>query len=180
MKRKNLITRYYMLQNQKLHEKNFGGSGWHWRDTVADLIRRYAIKSWLDYGCGRSTLIQSIKEKYPELKYQYFEYDPCVPGKKEPPFAVELVTCTDVLEHIEPDKLGNVLSHLTSLTLKIGFFVAATRQSNKKLPDGRNTHLIVEGRKFWSEKLKNLTGWESMAEMITNRDYKDVAMIGRK
>jgi hypothetical protein len=61
--------------------------------------------------------------------------------------------CIDVLEHIEPEYLDGVLTDLKRVTKKVGFFTIATREANKKLEDGRNTHLIVENKDWWKEKL---------------------------
>jgi hypothetical protein len=65
-----------------------------------------------------------------------------------PGFA-DLVVCTDVLEHVEPELLDTVLRHLRSLARKAVFVVIATRPSNKTLSDGRNAHLIVETAEWW-------------------------------
>ena len=61
--------------------------------------------------------------------------------------------CTDVLEHIEPDRLDEVLDDLKRVTRKMGFFVVATRAADKTLPDGRNAHLIQQERDWWLPKL---------------------------
>ena len=52
-------------------------------------------------------------------------YDPCIPEYATPPSPAELVVCTDVLEHIEPDKLDAVLNDIIRLSSKGAFLVAA-------------------------------------------------------
>jgi len=48
------------------------------------------------------------------------------------------------LEHVEPDRLGNVLDHIRRLSGKGCYIVIATRPAAAILPDGRNAHLIVK------------------------------------
>ena len=52
---------------------------------------------------------------------KYYPYDPVFPEYGEPKEA-DLVCCIDVLEHIEPPYLKNVLQDLSKITNKIGFF----------------------------------------------------------
>lgn len=60
-----------------------------------------------------------------------------------------LVCCIDVLEHIEPPYLKNVLENLAKITINISFFTIHTGSAIKLLPDGRNTHLIQEPTSWW-------------------------------
>jgi hypothetical protein len=64
-----------------------------------------------------------------------------------------MVVCTDVLEHIEPENVDDVLDDLQALTRRVGFFVIATRPAKKILEDGRNAHLIQHGLDWWLPKL---------------------------
>ncbi len=82
------------------------------------------------------------------------EYDPAIEGKDGRPVFADLVVCTDVLEHIEPDRLDNVLTHLRTLARRAVFVVINTQPSNKTLTDGRNAHLIVEPAVWWYERLQ--------------------------
>jgi hypothetical protein len=59
----------------------------------------------------------------------------------------------DVLEHIEPDCLDDVLDDLKRVTKGIGFFTVACGPAAKVLPDGRNAHLIQEPPEWWLPKL---------------------------
>lgn len=153
-----LISDKYIQQNTILHSKGFGGSGWRWVDIVADIINDLGISSMLDYGCGQSTLHAQINNKYPYLftKVEYKEYDPCIESKSICPGAAELVTCTDVLEHIEPKYIDNVIKHIMSLTKVLVFLNINVKEANKKLPDGRNAHLIIRKPMWWFNKLKEV------------------------
>ena len=70
-----------------------------------------------------------------------------------------MLISTDVLEHIEPVFLDNVLKDIHETFSKIAFLIIATSPAKKFLPDGRNAHLIVETPGWWKDKLeKNMPG----------------------
>lgn len=100
----------------------------------------------LDYGCGKGGLVDAI---------HCHGYDPAVEKYSHRPAPCDLVVCTDVLEHIEPDCLDHVLNDIFQLTNKISFIVVYTKPAEKFLPDGRNAHLIVKDGIWWKEKLEN-------------------------
>ncbi|MGB5630948.1 MAG: hypothetical protein WBM57_16390 [Woeseiaceae bacterium] len=79
-------------------------------------------------------------------------YDPGVPEYSDPPSPAEMVVCIDVLEHIEPEMLDNVLDHLEELTEKFLFATVHTGPAGKILPDGRNAHLIQKPPTWWLPK----------------------------
>jgi 2-polyprenyl-3-methyl-5-hydroxy-6-metoxy-1,4-benzoquinol methylase len=144
-----LITEQYRLLNKQLHAASgsFGASGILRADAVGDLLRRIGGGTVLDYGCGKGSLGRA-------LGVPIAEYDPAVPEHSAKPVAADLVVCSDVLEHIEPDCLDEVLDDLQRLTLKLGYFVISTRLAKKHLPDGRNAHLIVQSGDWWMHKLE--------------------------
>lgn len=157
-----LITPPYLLQQAKMHKapRGYGGGGYKWAKRVYGLARLHCCTSLLDYGCGQGTLVEHLKGiDDATLIKKYYEYDPAIADKAAAPRGkYDLVTCTDVLEHVEPECLNAVLGHLKHLTGKLGFFVIALRPSNKDLPDGRNAHLILEDREWWFGQLK--TFWQ--------------------
>ena len=54
----------------------------------------------------------------------------------------DLVCCIDVLEHIEPELIDNVIFDLSTIVIKFGFFSIHQGPAGKILLDGRNAHLI--------------------------------------
>lgn len=141
-----LITPEYRELNAQLHAKGgYGVSGKKWASMVAEIVQRGGMKTVLDYGCGQRTLEQA-------LGFPIQNYDPCIPGleAKEP---ADLVCCTDVLEHIEPDCIDAVLDDLRAMTLKMAFLVVATRPAKKVLPDGRNAHILQQPYSWWLPKI---------------------------
>lgn len=109
------------------------------------------IDHLLDYGCGHNLSLKNNLN--PTRSFRYQAYDPGVPEYSGDPIQAEMVTCIDVLEHIEPDCLEDVLDHLEALTEKVLFATVHTGPAGKKLPDGRNAHLIQKPSEWWLPKL---------------------------
>jgi 2-polyprenyl-3-methyl-5-hydroxy-6-metoxy-1,4-benzoquinol methylase len=143
-----LISAQYRRLNRELHAiHSYGAQGGSRADAVRELAARLEAQSILDYGCGKGGLGRA-------LGVPIAEYDPAIPEHAREPSAADLVVCSDVLEHIEPECLDAVLDHLQQLTRKVGYFVIATRKAHKLLPNGRNAHLIIENREWWVPKLE--------------------------
>jgi hypothetical protein len=143
-----LISPEYKQQNAQLHEQrpDYGVSGAKWASMVLEYSNMLETRSVLDYGCGKRTLQDA-------LGFDIRNYDPCIPGYDAVPAPADIVVCTDVLEHIEPECLDAVLADLKRCIKKIGILTVATRPAKKTLPDGRNTHLIQEQIQWWLPKL---------------------------
>jgi 2-polyprenyl-3-methyl-5-hydroxy-6-metoxy-1,4-benzoquinol methylase len=146
-----LISDEYRDQNRLLHKGNsgFGSSGRKNADATKALAAEYMASTVLDYGCGKRGLEAALAGSGLEVR----NYDPAIDGLEADPQAADIVICGDVLEHIEPDCLDDVLKHLASKIGKIGYLVIACRHAEKNLPDGRNAHLIVQGPAWWLHKI---------------------------
>ncbi len=143
-----LISAEYRGLNAQLHRSNptYGAGGQKHAETVCRIAEKIGTRSILDYGSGKGLLAQAIP-------YPIWEYDPAVLGKEGAPRPADLVVCTDVLEHIEPEKLMFVLGDLQRCVLKVGYFVIHTGPAQKSYADGRNTHLIQRGESWWRKHL---------------------------
>lgn len=147
-----LISAEYIALNRELHERgNYGVSGHKWAAAVDDLATRCEARTVLDYGCGRGTLKAALETRH--RPYRVLEYDPAVFGKEQKPLRADVVVCGDVLEHIEPECLFDVLDDLRNIGRLAVFLVVATRPAKKTLADGRNAHLIVEPASWWLPKI---------------------------
>ncbi len=145
------ISAEYKAQQESLHENpHYGVASVEYAPLVTRLINSVDVEDLLDYGCGKGRLAKSIE---PDKKLIIEQYDPCVEAFSEEPEPRDLVCCIDVLEHIEPELLDNVLDHLQALTKKYGFFSIHTGPAKKVLSDGRNAHLIQENFRWWLPKL---------------------------
>ena len=146
-----LISEEYRKQQETLHENpNYGVASVSYAPLVTSLIDRLEIDEMLDYGAGKGRLAQSIK---PSRKLLIELYDPARPEWADTPNPRQFVTCIDVLEHIEPELLDNVLDDLKRVTKEYGFFTIHTGPAVKTLLDGRNAHLIQEDFRWWLPKL---------------------------
>jgi trans-aconitate methyltransferase len=113
--------------------KIYGPTARHTRRFVFSLIKGLSFDSVLDVGCGTGLLLQQILEKYPHARMTGSEYS--IQGiefaKKRLPDAdfhtidlgkenlgrhFDLVTCIDVLEHVDDDHAA--LKNLLSMTNK--------------------------------------------------------------
>lgn len=144
-----LISEEYRSLNRRMHETkpHYGTSGSKYAPNVLKLCEQLQTKDILDYGCGKRTLAKS-------MDFPIREYDPAVEGLDTSPEPADIVVCTDVLEHIEPEFLDSVLDELMRLTKRSGFFTVATREANKHLEDGRNAHLIVKTLGWWITEIE--------------------------
>lgn len=150
-----LISQKYRLMQRILHSqpRGYGGNGDKWAETVRAVAEVYQASSVLDYGCGQGSLARALKAQ-PEVLFRVDEYDPSIPGKDGLPVFADLVVCTDVLEHIEPERLDTVLAHLRMLARKAVFTVISLKESNKVLADGRNAHVIIRPANWWKKRVE--------------------------
>lgn len=142
-----LISPELKALNAQLHRDNlaFGVGGGKHAEIVKKLaasLKTDGVVSVLDFGCGKGHLAKA-------LSFPIWEYDPAVPGKDESPRKADLVVATDVLEHIEPDRLVFVLGELKRCVQRIGYFTIHMGAARKTYADGRNTHLIQKGATWW-------------------------------
>jgi hypothetical protein len=149
-----LISTRYRELNEQLHADDpaYGTSSARWVAYIQGLVTTEAFETILDYGAGKRLLSGALVGLGIE-GWRIAEYDPAVPEIAELPRPADLVICTDVLEHIEPDKLHAVLMHLASLTRRKMFVVISTRESRKTLADGTSPHRLVRPAKWWRGKL---------------------------
>jgi hypothetical protein len=148
IRRLKTITPAYVELQRELHARpnGYGGKGAKWTRAVLAVKAQYGASSVLDYGCGRGTLAEALQLA---TGHACREYDPAIPAKAEFPTFADLVVCTDVLEHVEPECLPATLEQLKALARKAIFVVVCLRPSNKTLSDGRNAHLIVQPAARW-------------------------------
>ena len=147
-----LISPEYQQQQQWLHENTkYGTASIKYAPLVTEIVNKLGIDHLLDYGCGKQmNLLKHLKSDH-ALKYQ--AYDPGVPELSSAPVPAQMVSCIDVLEHIEPDYLDAVLDDLKNLTEMVAFITVHCGPASKVLPDGRNAHLIQQPMEWWLPKL---------------------------
>lgn len=160
-----LITPGYAEANWKLHVErpDYGSKVKPLRiHEITEWQKKLKAKTLLDYGCGKGVLGQFVKDVH--------SYDPAIPKFAALPPPADLLVCVDVLEHVEPECLDQVLDHMQSLSKLGAYIIIGTRpDSGKLLPDGRNPHLIIEVAEWWLPRLRSrwqiVNGWFTAGEL---------------
>lgn len=148
-----MISNSYKKQLREIHaSKKWGNSGHTWSDRITAYANALEAETIIDYGCGTGTLRMAIGHDY-----HVHNYDPGVKGWDVfPSKPADMLVCTDVLEHVEPEYLDDTLSAIDGLYTKGAFLVIACNAAKEILPDGRNAHLIQEPPKWWASKFNNV------------------------
>lgn len=143
-----LISTEYKQLNIRLHEDcpEYGVSGARHAPLVRRIAEKLNLRSVLDYGCGKGQLAAAVD-------FPIWEYDPAIPGKDVSPRPADFVVCTDVLEHVEPERLDFVLDDLRRVTRTLAYLVVHRGPARKVLWDGRNAHLIQRDAAWWTEQV---------------------------
>lgn len=144
-----LISEEYRRAQQELHKNSgYGQASVDVAPVVAEIIRRDHVEEMLDYGAGKGRLGEELEWLVP-WPLRIHRYDPAMPQWSAAPGPSAFVACIDVLEHIEPPLLSNVLDDLRRVTAGTGLFTVATGPALKRLADGRNAHLIQQPSNWW-------------------------------
>lgn len=148
-----LITEGYRSQQRELHARHagYGTASLQFAPLVAAEIRRRGVREILDYGAGKCRLRDALGELGVEVEYHAFE--PAMDDLAQTPDPRQMVACLDVLEHIEPECLDDVLNDLRRVTREVGVFTVHTGPAVKTLPDGRNAHLIQKPPVWWLPRI---------------------------
>lgn len=131
-----------------LHNRdpNFGAIAYLWAPRIDAWMNDGDCLSLLDYGCGKATLVPALRMLGRSEPMQ--EYDPAT--KPAHPKPAHFVACIDVLEHVEEDKLSDVLADIRRCTQKVALITVSLRNRS---PAGRLTHPLVKDREWWLERI---------------------------
>ena len=114
-------------------------------------IRLLRPQSVLDYGCGRSALLEALNLG---AGVKTFRYDPAIPEYASPPAnAVDLLLNVDVLEHIPESDLPATLEAMRDVT-RHALIIIDTRPASLLLPSGENAHCTLHSHIWWQDYLK--------------------------
>lgn len=143
-----LMTSTYRDLMQREHAAGaWGGGGAKHADEVLHFATETGSESVLDYGCGTGKLRDELLGMgFLDVR----EFDPGIAGKNDTPAAADMVCCTDVLEHVEPDFVDNTLSHIATLARRAVYLSIALRPASKILLDGSNAHKTVRPDRWWT------------------------------
>ena len=155
------ISPAYMEIQREMHDthERYGVSGAEHASRVfmagAQIVRKFGKCDVLDYGCGKETLRLAMEESFPSLPgMRVIGYDPGRKGYDAEPKMAQVVVCTDVMEHIEPECVDAVLKHICELTERVAIIDVALTPAVKTLPDGRNAHICLKHKDWWLSYIK--------------------------
>ena len=160
MQQKNTISEEQRKLNIELHQSrsDFGSTqhaGGVAKRLPAALNRMYEVgllSSYLDFGCGKGKLLKNISENL-NKNVKITGYDPAVEEFSDyPNTQYDVVSCLDVLEHIEINLIDNVIDDILSITKNFCFVVVDLQPAVKKLSDGRNAHILLAPPDWWVSK----------------------------
>ena len=112
--------------------------------------------SVLDYGTGKGLLTERLRRELPE-SIRVTGYDPAVDKWSErPKHPHDILTCLDVLEHVDVGTIDATLKDIQHLTNLICYVVVDLQPAVKKLSDGRNAHILLAPGEWWISRFSQL------------------------
>jgi hypothetical protein len=152
-------ARKYHIQN-KTHW--IGESLGEYKHQIWDIVQRNNYKNILDYGAGKATfhklLFNNTKIPGAPLNINIVPYDPAYePFSTKPTGKFELVLCIDVMEHVQEDKIDEVLADIFSFGDNI-FITISCYPATQILLNGKNAHYTIKEPEWWKEKLNPYNG----------------------
>ena len=142
-----LITEAYRKELQKIHQddEDWGTGPRGNIIKICTFIDSNNVSRLLDYGCGKGENLRWF------LPTQVFvsNYDPAIPKWSADPAPEDYLLCADVLEHIEPKCIEDVIKHILSKFNKKALLGISLVHSRKVLSDGRNSHLLIKPIEWW-------------------------------
>ena len=162
-----MISDDYKGQLRELHAsrgtRKWGTTGArNFGDYVVKFLehRRGWISSVLDFGAGHRSLQKYVDENAVDVRVAWDNYDPGHADIAElPKKQFDLIISSDVLEHVEPEKIDETIAWMHSHADKALFHHIACDEAGMLLPDGRNVHLITERLDWWEDKFDH-PSWE--------------------
>lgn len=148
---------------RKLHRNDpdiFAGRSIHPHvSKLREIIRDSRPSTLLDYGSGKGLQyeVDRVHARWGGLRPVCYDVG-VKKFAKRPRGLFDGIICTDVMEHIEPwdveDVLADVFSFLDPRAVKpFVFFSICCRLARKVFPDGRNLHRTVKPPAWWEEQL---------------------------
>ena len=151
---------------KKYHQQNAnfwtGESLAEYKYDVWTIIKERKVTKILDYGCGKGKfhdlLFNNKNTPGSPMGISIAKYDPAyIPYSVKPKGDFELVLCTDVMEHVQEDKVDEVLKDLFDSGPYI-FLTITCYAATQILLNGKNAHYTIKPPEWWKEKLKPYDG----------------------
>lgn len=122
--------------------------------AIVDSERFKSVSSVLDYGTGKGGLVTLLKESHLLHDIDIQGFDPAVKEfVQRPDQSFDIITCIDVLEHIDRYAIEDVIKDIRSLLDGFLFFAIDLAPAKKILSDGRNAHITLAPADWWSQQI---------------------------
>ena len=172
------ISKQQVALNRSLHQSDpsFGSrknaSGFR-GNQPACMHEHGVCSSVLDYGTGKGLLVDRLLSELP-ASIQVTGYDPAVERWScKPQEPHDIVTCLDVLEHVEIDSIDETINDIKSMTKLFCYEVIDLQPAVKKLADGRNAHVLLAPSEWWvsrfSQTFSSITSFPVKHKCGTNQ-----------
>lgn len=157
---KETYTKLFSTKNYSIH--NFNELRYQ---ITNDVVKKNNIKNIIDIGSGRGVLLDFLIEENPEIKILStdlenfhnlnFDFKKIDLSDNKTFFEVnekyELLSCLDVLEHLEENLLDDVFSWFS----KISENQVLTIANHSEILNGKEIHLIQENLDYWEPIILN-------------------------
>ena len=161
----------YAEQLQKEHDgSKWGSTGARYSGSAVEriVLNRPWLATALDYGCGKGTMADA----FPELEWG--EYDPGIPEKStKPKGQYDLVTCTDVMEHVEYEFVKEVIGELSKHTGKVLFVDIACFPTGKFFGEGpykgEDLHITILDPQVWIDLFNEHTDLQLLESTVIDK-----------
>jgi 2-polyprenyl-3-methyl-5-hydroxy-6-metoxy-1,4-benzoquinol methylase len=142
----NTISEEYRKLNTQLHEErpDYGAGSWRpFAQMIIEMCKSLNTNDILDYGCGKGGLAMALPMA------DVTNYDPAIEKWSAEPEPHDVVVCTDVAEHVEPEFTNAFLDDLVRVTKRTLILTVNTGLAVKELQDGRNAHINIKEPIEW-------------------------------
>ena len=145
-----LITTDYRKELEQIHQddEDWGTGSRGNIIRICNFIYANNVKRFVDYGCGKGEGLRWI------LPVVITNYDPALPQWSADPEPEDYLLCMDVLEHVEPECIEDVMEHIMSKFNKKALLGISLEKARKLLSDGRNSHLLIKPIEWWISLLQ--------------------------
>lgn len=149
---------------------------------VLEFVKNKNTKSIIDIGSGRGNLVKILKnfdteieicstdlKKFHDLDVSFFELNLCEKDSfdKLPKKKFELLTCLDVLEHIEKNCVDFVLYQFAKLSNNSILTIA----NHSDILNGVELHIIQENFNYWKPQIEKYFVIDNFTEYYGGRLY---------
>ncbi len=148
-------TRNIDAYRQLHEERRYGNTAVRMRRFVEPWMQLANPGSVLDYGAGQGGFVDILDLPSAVVRDSY---DPAIPQiAARPERTYDMVVCIDVMEHIEPNEVADVLADIATFAPK-ALFIIDTQPARATLPDGRNAHTTLEPASWWKRQIEAAFG----------------------